>query len=194
MAQVSSGLVHNSRYLIHFPFWAETDEQLQRAWAEMEKLKESGKVRSIGVSNFYQKHLEAILKTAKIIPAINQVEFHPYLQHRELAALMKKHNIVLEAYGPLSAITKASPGPLDDTLQALAKKYGVNAGEICLRWCIEQGVVAVTTSMKEERLSDYLRVFQLRLTPKEVEQISELGKQKNFRGFFNDKFAPEDYQ
>jgi diketogulonate reductase-like aldo/keto reductase len=158
----------------------------------MEKLKASGKVKSIGVSNYLTQHLSAVLKTAKIPPAINQVEFHPYLQHAELLAFHKQHNIATSAYGPLTAATKAKPGPADELLAALAKKYAVSEAEVSLRWAIDQDVIAITTSSKEQRLSDYLRSTKFKLTPAEIKQLNELEEQKHFRGFWRPKFATDD--
>lgn len=170
-------------YLIHAPSFAKTDEDLQKAWAAMEDVKNSGKTKSIGVSNYLEPHLKATLATAKIPPSINQIEFHPYLQHGSLLAYHKSQNIAVSAYGPLTAITKAKPGPCDETLASLAKKYAVSEGEIALRWCIDQGVVAITTSGKEQRLSDYLRAMTFTLTPKEVKDLANLGNEKHYRGF-----------
>lgn len=96
------------------------------------------------------------------------------------------------AYGPLTAVTRAAPGPLDDTYKALARKYGVTEGEIALRWCMDQGIVAITTSSKEDRLKNYLKVADFKLTPKEVEEIKEIGQQKHFRAFWTNKFADND--
>jgi diketogulonate reductase-like aldo/keto reductase len=158
----------------------------------MEKVKASGKARSVGVSNYLVQHLTAVLKTAKIPPAINQIEFHPYLQHPELLAFHKQHNIATSAYGPLTATTKAKPGPADELLTALAKKYAVSEGEVSLRWCIDQDVIAITTSAKEQRLSDYLRCTKFKLTPAEIKQLNELGEQKHFRGFWLKKFDSND--
>lgn len=80
--------------------------------------------------------------------------------------------IATSAYGPLSAITKAPGGPVDGILDGLAKKYAVSPAEICLRWCIDQDVVPITTSSKEQRLSDYLLAFKFKLTPAEIKQVS----------------------
>ena len=179
--------------LIHAPFFAQTPEDLQKKWADMEAIQASGKAKSIGVSNFLQKDLEDILKTAKIVPAINQIEYHPYLQHGDLIEFHKKHGIATAAYAPLTAVVRAKPGPLDGTYEQLAQKYGVTPGEIALRWVIDQGIVALTTSGSEQRLKQYQKVAQFKLTPKEVEEISELGKQKNFRGFWKHKFAADDW-
>ncbi|KAJ8071495.1 hypothetical protein OCU04_001815 [Sclerotinia nivalis] len=179
-------------YLIHAPFFAKTPQDLQSKWADMEAIHASGKAKSIGVSNFLQKDLEAILQTAKIIPSINQIEYHPYLQHGSLIPYHREKNIAIAAYSPLTAAVKASPGPLDSTYAELARKYGVTPGEIALRWIIDQGMVALTTSGNEHRLRAYQKVSQSKLTPKEVEEIARIGSEKHYRGFWKNKFAPDD--
>lgn len=158
----------------------------------MEKIKESGKARSIGVSNYLERHLQATLVTAKFTPAINQIEFHPYLQHGSLLSYHVSRGIATAAYAPLTPVTKASPGPCDQQLAFLAKKYFVSEGDICLRWCLDSGVIAITTSGKEQRLSDYLRAMTFSLTPKEVKQLSEAGMQKHFRAFWQKKYDSND--
>lgn len=89
-------------------------------------------------------------------------------------------------------MTKAKGGPVDDYLAGLAKKYAVNPGEILLRWCIDQDVIAITTSSKEQRMSDMLRVATFKLTPKEIQEISKLGNEKHFRGFWGHKIDKDD--
>jgi len=133
-----------------------------------------------------------VLATAKIIPTVNQIEYHPYLQHGTLLDFHRQHKIATAAYAPLTAVTKAAPGPLDETYKTLASKYDVTEAEIALRWCIDQGVVALTTSSKEQRLKAYLKIADFKLTPKEVQTISDIGKQKHFRGFWEMKFAEDD--
>ncbi len=181
-------------YLIHSPFWAATPAELQAKWAEVEALKTSGRARSIGVSNFLQSHLETVLATAKIVPAVNQIEFHPYLQHEGgLVEFHKEKGIALEAYSPLTAVTKAAPGPLDGVYARVAEKYGVTPGEVALRWVIDQGIVALTTSSSEERLKTWIaRVPAFELTKEEVEEIARVGREKHFRGFWTNKFAADD--
>lgn len=186
------GLEYVDLYLIHAPFFASSTQDLQKKWADLEAIHASGRAKSIGVSNFLQPDLEAILSTAKIVPVINQVEYHPYLQHGDLLDFHKKNEITTAAYAPLAALTKGSPGPLDETYKQFAKKYGVSEGEIALRWAIDQGIVTLTTSDKEERLKNYLKVAEFKLTPKEVETIAELGKEKHFRAFWTNKFAAVD--
>lgn len=158
----------------------------------MEAVQQSGLAKSIGVSNYLPSHLSAILKTAKVVPVCNQIEFHPYLQRVELLKFHKEHGIATTAFAPLTAATKAKPGPLDDYVGGLTKKYAVSENEIYLRWCIDQDIVPITTSSKEQRLSDYLRAATFKLTPVEIKQINELGQKKHFRGFYAKKFNDKD--
>ncbi|BCS24758.1 aldo/keto reductase [Aspergillus puulaauensis] len=179
-------------YLIHQPFFAKSPTELQDAWAAMEKVKEAGRTRAIGVSNFLESHLETISQAAKIPPAINQIEYHPYLQHGSLVSYHEKREIATASYGPLTPIIRAKGGPLDSLLSKLAEKYGVKEGEILLRWSIDRGTVSITTSGKESRLSTYLDVLKFQLTPEEVDEISRLGEQKHYRAFWQEKFAADD--
>lgn len=189
------GLDHVDLYLLHGPWFAETDEDFQKAWAGLEKIKDSGRAKSIGVSNFLQEHLEVILKTAKIPPAINQIEFHPYLQHGNLLDFHRKHNIATAAYGPLTPLTSAKGGPVDELWKQLATKYGVTESEIGLRWALDQGLVVLTTSSNRQRLEGiWSRVPTFKLTPEEVEEITKLGKQKNYRSFWINRFAADDWR
>lgn len=187
------GLEYVDQYLIHAPYFAKTESDLQQKWADLEAIYTSGRAKSIGVSNFLQKDLEVILKTAKIRPAINQIEYHPYLQHGELIPFHRKFGIATSAYGPLTAVVKAKPGPLDSIYDELAKKYNVTPGEIALRWVVDQGVVALTTSGKEERLKQYQKISQFKLTTEEISLITEIGKKKHYRGFWREKFAEDDW-
>ncbi|KAL5046957.1 NADP-dependent oxidoreductase domain-containing protein [Aspergillus fruticulosus] len=98
-------------YLIHQPFFAKSPTELQAAWAAMEKVKGAGKARAIGVPNFLESHLETISQPAKIPPAINQIEYHPYLQNSFLVPYQKKR-IATASYGPLTPATRAKGGPI----------------------------------------------------------------------------------
>ncbi|KAI9774928.1 MAG: hypothetical protein M1840_000144 [Geoglossum simile] len=184
------GLDYVDLYLIHTPFDTNSDAELQSAWAELETLQASGKARSIGVSNFYPQHLTSILKTAKTKPAINQIEFHTYLQHPQLQELQQKHDIALAAYGAMVPLTKARPGPVDEVVQRLSAKYNVGAEAVLLRWVMGQGTVAITTSGKESRLTDYLKATEFSLTPDEMREISAEGEKKHFRAYWTTRFHP----
>ena len=187
------GLDYVDLYLIHAPFFAGGDEKkLQDAWTKMEEVAAIGKAKSIGVSNFLQRDLAPILKTCRVRPAVNQIEFHPYLQHGDLLPYLKNQDIKVCAYSPQMPVTKAKGGPLDPYLEKVSKKYAVAPGEILLRWCVDQNIVPVTTTSKEQRLSDMLRIFAFSLTPKEVDEIKDIGNSHHFRGYWTDKFAADD--
>ncbi|KAI7232979.1 Aldo/keto reductase [Hortaea werneckii] len=179
-------------YLIHAPFFSDSKEEHQEKWKAMEDMKAQGLAKTIGVSNYLPQQLDWIMETCQTPPAVNQIEFHPYLQHVELLKYHKEKGIATEAYGPLTSITKAANGPVDDILNVLSKKYAVTPGEICLRWCIDQDVVPITTSSKEQRLSDYLRAMTFKLTPKEISQINDAGSKHHYRGFWTHKFDSND--
>ncbi|KAM0130891.1 hypothetical protein ACHAP3_007118 [Botrytis cinerea] len=176
-------------YLIHIP-WLEPTRSLRDVWAEMEAAKASGKAKAIGVCNFAISHLETIIAGASEIPAVNQIEYHAYLQQSELSAYCQKNGIKVEAFASLAPwITE---GPAKGVVAELAQKYGVGETEICLRWCVQKGVPVVTTSLKEERVKGYLKVFDFSLEDKEIEQLSSVGASHHFRKYFADNFAGED--
>lgn len=187
------GLDYVDLYLIHAPFFASSDADLQAKWAEFEAVQASGRARSIGVSNFLQPQLEAILKTAKVVPAVNQIEYHPYLQHQGLVEFNQEHGIATVAFSPLAALLHARPGPMDRYYANLATKYGVTEAEVALRWVVDQGMVVLTTSSNEERLKAYLaNIGRWKLTPREVDNIKEIGREKHYRRFWTKKFAADD--
>ncbi|KAK1481298.1 aldo/keto reductase [Colletotrichum cuscutae] len=187
------GLEYVDLYLIHAPFFADSDEELQQKWADLEAIQASGRAKSIGLSNFLQPQIEAILKTAKVVPAINQIEFHPHLQHGDLLQFHRDNNIAVSCYAPLTPITSDVDSPVRTIWANLSKKYGVSDSVIGLRWCIDQGLIVITTSSKEERLQSYLNhIPAIKLTPREVKEIAEAGKTKHVRGFWKNKFDADD--
>lgn len=149
----------------------------------MQAVKASGKARSIGVSNYEESHLATTLSGSETqtIPSINQIEFHPYMQCRGLTEYSRScaegRGVAVAAYGALHPVThNPNPGgPLDQALERIAAKHGVSTELVCLRWCMDQGVVVVTTTRREERIKEYLRVFDFKLTEDEVKDISDAG-------------------
>ncbi|KAI1332396.1 Aldo/keto reductase [Xylariaceae sp. FL0255] len=177
------GLDYVDLYLLHVPFSAGSDEGEQKIWAQMEALLATGKVKSIGVSNFKVSDLENLLKTAKVVPAVNQIEFHPYNQQRDVIAFCRKHGIAISAYSSLSALTQGRPGPADEVYASLAEKYGVSESDIGLRWCIDQDVVAITTSKKADRLQGFLnKMLGFKLDAQDIEKLNTAGEQKKYAG------------
>lgn len=184
-------------YLIHTPFKYKSQEEISTAWAQMEELQAKGLARSIGVSNFRPQDLEPILKTCRVTPVLNQIEFHPYLQHPQLSKLMKDHNVATVGYGPLVSLRKEDQlegGPIDEYVTSLAAKYGVTEDNILLRWQMDKGFGIVTTSSKESRLRNYLRSADFTLTEDESAEIDRLGLKRHFRAYMvgNGRFDPED--
>ena len=179
-------------YLLHYPYFAKSPEELQAAWASLETIYDSGKVGAIGVSNFTDQHLSVILKTARIKPACNHVELNPYLQRVELQRFHKEHGIQTVAFSPLSPIVRAHPGPLDAVLESLSQKYGVSTAVVLIRWALQQDIGVVTTSTREDRMEDHLEALRITLTEEDMALVSKVGAGKHFRGRWNDQFAADD--
>ncbi|KAK6534273.1 hypothetical protein TWF281_005603 [Arthrobotrys megalospora] len=180
------GVDYVDLYLIHAPFWDEKEKgiTIEQAWRELEGLYEKGLVKAIGVSNFGIEELERVRKVARVLPAVNQIEYHPYLQGPELKEYHKKHGIVTAVYGPLIPITKGAPGPLDSVIDELAKKYNKSTTQILLRWAIDDGNVVITTSSKEWRMKEALAVAEFKLDDEDMEKIRNVGKEKRHRVFW----------
>lgn len=152
--------------LLHFP----VTELRRPAWKRMEDLYESGKVKSIGVSNYTIRHLEELLAECKIKPVVNQVELHIFLQQPELVVFCENNGIILEAYSPLSHGYKMN----DATIQAIAEKHGKSYTQIMIRWCIEQGFVVLPKSVHEDRIKENIAVLDFELDEEDKAKLKEL--------------------
>ncbi|TFK52297.1 Aldo/keto reductase [Heliocybe sulcata] len=167
---------HVDLYLVHQPFLVK--DNLETAWQEFEKIKEAGLSESIGVSNFNLELLQKVVKNAKVIPAVNQINFHPYnyAEHKSLLEYSAKHGIVTEAYSSLSPVTKFPGGPVDKALAAAGNRIGATPVQVIFKWVQAKGVVLVTQSSKKEHLQEYLAVADLPdLTEEEIAAIDEAG-------------------
>ncbi|TGO72995.1 hypothetical protein BELL_0400g00020 [Botrytis elliptica] len=151
-------------------------------WLSMEQVKASGKAKSIGVSDHQRLHIEEILKVATIIPALNQLEFHPYLQRaHDYLPWMRGHGIEVASSNELTPITKARPGPLDNMLAEIAARHQVSENAVLISWQIAQSIVVTTTTMKVGRLEDYAAAVQLKLSMDEQEKITQVGLAHHLR-------------
>ncbi len=138
-------------------------------------------------------HIEAILQVATVVPAINQLEFHPYLQRtNEFIPWMRERGIEVSSFKGLAPITVGKGGPLDKPLETIAKAHGVTTDTVLLRWAISQNVVPITTTGKASRMDEYLAAVDLRLTPEEQEEITQVGLTHHFRWWGKSFFDPDD--
>lgn len=154
--------------LVHFP----VTETRGSAWRRMEEVAKQGRAKAIGVSNYTIKHLEELLSTCSIKPAVNQVELHVYLQQPELVAFCRKHDIVVEAYSPLAH----GEGLDNSVLQDLAAKHGKTPAQIMLRWCLEVGTVPLPKSVTPARIKQNSEVFDFTLDKSDMAALKKLNK------------------
>jgi diketogulonate reductase-like aldo/keto reductase len=128
----------------------------------MEKLLSTGKVRSIGVSNFNIPKLEKLLAGCSVVPVVNQIEAHPYLQQPSLAQFCKDKNILIEAYSPLGNNQTGEPRTVDDPLvKELSEKTGMDGGQLLASWGIQRGTVVLPKSVTPHRIEGNLKVSEL---------------------------------
>lgn len=164
------GLDYLDLYLIHWP----GKNKYAESWRALEDLYKEGKIKAIGVCNFNISHLQDLLKIARVMPVINQVEFHPRLQQVALRSFCKEHNIQLEAWAPLM-----QGGLLEDQIIAkIAEKYGKSNSQVILRWDIQNGVVTIPKSVRKERMTQNADIFDFNLTDEELEVINAMNLDK----------------
>lgn len=155
-------------YLIHWP--AAANDRYVETWRTLVELREQGRARSVGVSNFQVPHLQRVIDETGEVPAVNQVERHPWLPQRELMAFHEQHGIVTEAWSPLGR------GRLvDDTvLSAIAAAHGVSVAQVLVRWNVQQGVVVLPKSVTPARIRSNLDVDGFVLTDEDLAAIATL--------------------
>lgn len=164
------GLDYLDLYLIHWPL--PSQGKFVETWKALEKLYKDGRVRAIGVSNFKVHHLEEIIANGEIVPMVNQVEYHPRFNQRELQDYCKKHSIQLEAWSPLM-----QGGLLEEpTLVEIAKKYNKSTAQIIIRWDIQTGVVTIPKSVKPHRIAENADVFDFELSDEDMDKINALNQ------------------
>ena len=162
------GLDYVDLYLIHWP--APRQDRYIDTYRALETLRADGRARSIGVSNFHTHHLDRLLAETDIVPAVNQVEVHPWLQQTEVRAYNAAHGILTEDWSPL-ARGRAIGNP---TLDAIGARYGKSAAQVVLRWHLDLGDVVIPKSVTPERIRENLDVFDFTLADDDVAEISAL--------------------
>ena len=155
-------------YLVHWPVKGKFVE----TWKALEYLYKEERVRAIGVSNFMQHHLEALLPKAEIVPMVNQMEFHPYLVQQDLLDYCSSKGIQYEAWSP---IMRGKVLEIE-TLQQLATKYNKTIVQVVLRWNLQKGVVTIPKSSKKARIKSNAQLFDFEISPEDVALIDRLDK------------------
>jgi diketogulonate reductase-like aldo/keto reductase len=163
--------------LLHQALPTAFDRTLE-AYRALEKLLTDGKVRAIGVSNFMPAHLDRLLAVATVVPAVNQIEVHPYFQQTALQRMHKEHGIVTQAWSPIGGITSyrgMEKRTFDDpTLLAIAREYGKSPAQVMLRWHLQEGRSAIPKSVKSTRIAENFDVFDFELTREQLRAIDAL--------------------
>ncbi len=165
------GLGAPDLYLIHWPFPGQ--DLYAETWRTLVELRDAGRVRSVGVSNFTPAHLRRVVDDSGVVPVVNQVELHPYLQQRELRAVHADLGVVTQAWSPLARGT----GLLEDpVIVDVARAHGVTPAQAVLRWHLDLGTVVIPKSVTPERIRANLDVFGFALTAEDHERIAGLDR------------------
>ncbi|OAE72654.1 oxidoreductase [Achromobacter insolitus] len=159
------GLAYVDLYLIHWPVAGST--KFVDAWKAMIEMKEDGRARSIGVSNFTQANLERLIDASGVTPSVNQVELHPGFTQRALRAFHARHGIATESWSPLAQGGVAK----DKVILELAKKYGKSAAQVTLRWHLQSGLIVIPKSVTPARIRENIDVFDFELSAADMAAI-----------------------
>ena len=164
------GFDHVDLFLIHWPL-PEVGDYVE-TWHAMEEIYRSGRARAIGVSNFQPHHLRRLLAAAEVVPAVNQVEVHPYLAQDEVRAFNAEHGIVTEAWAPI-----ARGRVLDDpVITTIAKRLERTPAQVTLRWAVQRGDVVFPKSVTRSRVEENFRLFDFELTDDDMAEITALDR------------------
>ena len=162
------GLDYVDLYLIHWPL--PRQDRYVETWRTLTEIAKDGRARAVGVSNFQVPHLQRLLDETGVVPAVNQIELHPYLTQDALRAFHGEHGIVTEAWSPI-----AKGNILDDgAVTAIAEKYGRTPAQVVLRWHLQLGNVAIPKSVRRARMDENFDVFGFELAPDDMDAITAL--------------------
>lgn len=164
------GLDHVDLYLIHWP--KPRQNAYVEAWKALVKLKEEGRAKSVGVSNFTVSHLKRIIDATGVAPSVNQIELHPRFQQKELAAYHTEHGIITESWSPLGQGTLLE----NPTLKALAQKHGRTPAQVVIRWHLDRGYIVIPKSVTPTRIRENFDVFDFSLDADDLAKIAALDR------------------
>ena len=161
-------------YLIHWPrpacirdVWEEANAE---SWRALEDMQKAGKIKNIGVSNFMPKHLDALLKTANVIPAVNQIEYHIGQSNPETVNYCRQKGILVEAWAPLNRGLALN----NEKIVQIAENHGKSTAQIHLRYCIQNGILPLPKSVTPERIKENMEIFDFALTDEEMRELDAL--------------------
>ena len=155
-------------YLIHWP----VQKKIIETWKAMIQLLNNGKVRAIGVSNYSINELKETIQNSDIVPAINQVEFHPFLYQKDLLQFCKSNAIQLEAYSPLTRGKRLN----HHDLVKMAIRYDKSPAQILVRWSLQHNLIVIPKSSHEERILENNKVFDFHINQKDMETLDSLNE------------------
>ncbi len=158
-------------YLIHWPLPAR--DRYVDTWRALEKLYADGRARAIGVSNFQIAHLERLLGETGVVPAVNQVELHPYLAQGALREYQDAHSIVTEAWSPIG---RGGPLLADPVVTAIAADHGKSSAQVVLRWHVQNRIVAIPRSVTPSRIAENIDIFDFELTADQMAALDGLNR------------------
>jgi 2,5-diketo-D-gluconate reductase A len=180
------GFDHVDLFLIHWPLPTLYDGDYVSTWRTLEEFKADGRARSIGVSNFGVEHLDRLAAETEVVPAVNQIELHPYLLNEEVRAYDEEHGIATEAWSPL----KQGEVLGDAVIVEIAERVGRTPAQVVLRWHIQRGNIVFPKSTTPERMRENFELFDFALEPADVERINGLDRGEAGRnGPHPDRFA-----
>lgn len=161
------GLDYLDLYLIHQPMG-----DYAGAYRAMEESYKEGKLRAIGVCNFYPARLADLCETVDVIPAVNQIELHPFFQQEDALALMKEYGVRPEAWGPFA---EGNHGIFTHpVLSSIGEKYGKSAAQVALRWNVQRGVVVIPKSVHKDRMEQNMNIWDFELSEEDMNEIAKL--------------------
>ncbi|WP_224548919.1 aldo/keto reductase [Mesorhizobium sp. CA16] len=155
-------------FLIHWP--VPSQNKYVEAWKTLVELREAGRIKSVGVSNFNQDHLERIIGETGVTPVVNQIELHPRFQQRDKRDFHARHNIRIESWSPLGSGRLLA----DPTLEKIAKKHGKSVAQVIIRWHLQEGLVVIPKSIHRERIAGNFDIFGFELDADDMQTVHGL--------------------